>query len=293
MRSLPNCKIDFAAADEMYRATQQMSLQGDDDGVPAETIIGAYLGWALDEIERPQRIIDSPLEEEDWKADFEMLDRGTWSCTVDIGIAKKWHSAYRKAQNSNLLRKQEIEWLRVDAEQYERVIEARLEVIDQQAARIKELESLRQQILNIIGRSQKTSDDGLLLYLNDEVDYNWRITKRIGELEAALVDERARHNANEEGFSWPYLARKEPDLQEEYRFIARQELREEGKIGTSDQFPDTTKLIWQITEGRKAAIAAMSSLRTDIDCPECGAWLHFSDIAQHGSVLQSMLKEAE
>ena len=54
---------------------------------------------------------------------------------------------------------------------------------------------------------------------------------RIKELERALVDERARYNANEEGFSWEYLARKEPDLQEEYRFIARQELREEGEIG--------------------------------------------------------------
>jgi len=88
---------------------------------------------------------------------------------------------------------------------------------------------------------------------------------RIKELERALVDERARHNANEEGFSWPYLARKEPDLQEEYRFIARQELQEEGKIGPDaetgnrdhvvgpDQMVPNGK-VWQITEERKAAI---------------------------------------
>jgi hypothetical protein len=82
----------------------------------------------------------------------------------------------------------EIERLRADLEQSEIRIRARMDVIDDQAARIK-------------------------------------------ELERALVDERARYNANEEGFSWEYLARKEPDLQEEYRFIARQELREEGEIG--------------------------------------------------------------
>ena len=51
MRSKPNCKIDFEAAEEMYQATQKFSLC--EDGNPDYgTIIGAYLGWALDEIER-------------------------------------------------------------------------------------------------------------------------------------------------------------------------------------------------------------------------------------------------
>ena len=49
---------------------------------------------------------------------------------------------------------------------------------------------------------------------------------------------------------------------------------------------------WQITEERKAALSAMSSLRTDVDCPQCDAWLHFSDIAEHAPVLRAMLTEA-
>jgi hypothetical protein len=50
---------------------------------------------------------------------------------------------------------------------------------------------------------------------------------------------------------------------------------------------------WQITEERRAALSAMSSLRTDVDCPQCDAWLHFSDIAEHAPVLCAMLEEAE
>ena len=51
--------------------------------------------------------------------------------------------------------------------------------------------------------------------------------------------------------------------------------------------------VWQITEERVAALVAMSSLRTDVDCPQCDAWLHFSDIAEHAPVLRAMLTEAE
>ena len=51
MRSKPSCKIDFAAAEEMYQATQQFPV-GEDGNPDYGTIIGAYLGWALDEIER-------------------------------------------------------------------------------------------------------------------------------------------------------------------------------------------------------------------------------------------------
>ena len=51
MRSKPNCKIDYAAAETMYRATTEFCLE--EDGTPsAAQILGAYLGWALDEIDR-------------------------------------------------------------------------------------------------------------------------------------------------------------------------------------------------------------------------------------------------
>jgi hypothetical protein len=64
---------------------------------------------ALDEIERLQCIIDNPPEEADWVADFALFDRGTRSGLVEIEKAKKWHSAYRKAQNSNMVRAQQNE----------------------------------------------------------------------------------------------------------------------------------------------------------------------------------------
>ena len=128
---------------------------------------------------------------------------------------------------------------------------------------------------------------------------------KITELGAALVEERAR--GNHYGMSYEEAVSPDPierwiingeiDAPKIYidrvRDEARRQLIAEGKIGNGDHFPDITKMVWQVTEERKAAIAAMSSLRTDIDCPECGAWLHFSDIAQHGSVLQAMLQEAE
>lgn len=61
VRSLPNCKIDYAAANEMYKVTAQM--RPDDDGNPDYgQIIGAYLGWALDEIDRLNERV-SDLEE--------------------------------------------------------------------------------------------------------------------------------------------------------------------------------------------------------------------------------------
>jgi F0F1-type ATP synthase epsilon subunit len=145
-----------------------------EDEQKARTILGAMIDSSGK--------VGTPPEEAEWKSDLEVLDRGTRSGLIDIEIAKMWHVAYRKAQNSNLLRKQEIEQLRAenlelqvavfgpdgirahqaciiadqaariseleieiaelkaDLEQSERVIEARLEVIDQQEARIKELE---------------------------------------------------------------------------------------------------------------------------------------------------------
>jgi hypothetical protein len=117
---------------------------------------------AIAEIERLLAIIDTPSEDE-WVVDFKKLNRfaGVGYSLIDIEIAKKWHTAYRKAQNSNLLRKQEIERLRKALDESERVVahktksaahwydehlQARADrvqtrrVVEQQAARIKELE---------------------------------------------------------------------------------------------------------------------------------------------------------
>ncbi len=67
------------------------------------------------EIERLRKIIDSPPEEESWKADYDLLHQ--LDASGAVCVARKWHAAYRKAQNSNLLRKQEIERLRAENEE--------------------------------------------------------------------------------------------------------------------------------------------------------------------------------
>ena len=49
-RSLPNCKIDYEVAEGMYQATTiLLPVDGNPDRAQ---IIGGYLGWALDEIDR-------------------------------------------------------------------------------------------------------------------------------------------------------------------------------------------------------------------------------------------------
>jgi DNA repair exonuclease SbcCD ATPase subunit len=62
------------------------------------------------EIERLRAIIDKPLEGRVWKIDLDTLN--TSPDDAEFNMARRWHAAYRKAQNSNLLRKQEIERLR-------------------------------------------------------------------------------------------------------------------------------------------------------------------------------------
>ena len=110
--------------------------------------------------------------------------------------------------------------------------------------------------------------------------------------------------------------------------VAYQQLAEEGKIGPdadaahhecqecSEEFCDedecphdhTAEMVelnadhqyqpeaprsWQITEERKAALAAMSNLSETISCPDCGVWIGFADIGPHMAVLRAMLREAE
>ena len=49
-RSLPNCTIDYEVAERMYQATKELlPVDGNPDRAQ---IIGGYLGWALDEIDR-------------------------------------------------------------------------------------------------------------------------------------------------------------------------------------------------------------------------------------------------
>ena len=62
------------------------------------------------EVERLQDLIDKPPEEADWVADYHLLQSALDGPIIDA--ARKWHAAYRKAQNSNLMRAKEVERLR-------------------------------------------------------------------------------------------------------------------------------------------------------------------------------------
>ena len=95
---------------------------------------------------------------------------------------------------------------------------------------------------------------------------------------------------------------------EKFRSEARQLLQAEGKIR-----PDDSKKIshlrpyevvaadlagmlaksWQITDERKAALAAMCNLSETISCPDCGVWIGFADIGPHMAVLRGMLEESQ
>lgn len=119
-------------------------------------------------------------------------------------------------------------------------------------------------------------------------------------LEAALVEERANKmiqaddcTQNQDAADFhhrcicEYNVKKCP-IEQWWLDRARITLQAEGKIG-----PDAKLRSWQITEERKAALAAMSNLSETISCPDCGVWIGFADIGPHMAVLRAMLREAE
>lgn len=112
-------------------------------------------------------------------------------------------------------------------------------------SRIKELEALRSDILGVIRRPKTTSDKGLILYLKELDEYNIRATKRVGDLEDALVEKQTA--------LMPSAPRCYADAR---RQAAIEQLRAEGKIG-----PDASKpRSWQITDERKAALKRLYGL---------------------------------
>lgn len=113
--------------------------------------------------------------------------------------------------------------------------------------------------------------------------------ERIKILEDALVEERANAKQSRTGnLLIAHLRDHNIDPHEYFSEKATEELRAEGKIG-----PDASKpRSWQITDERKEAIQAMSAMHINVDCPECGALLYFSDIADYRNVLRAMLEEA-
>jgi len=98
------------------------------------------------EIERLQGLIDKPPEEADWVADYHLLQSALDGPIIDA--ARKWHAAYRKAQNSNLMRTKEIERLRSDVNHWKLIAGEKhddmiswMKESEKKDTRIKELEA--------------------------------------------------------------------------------------------------------------------------------------------------------
>ena len=112
----PRCRPDIL---ERAKAADIDSLAGTDWGALREIVQGL-----IAEVERLRSDMQAILVDHEvpgWAEDFRRLNDG--SAFPVFEVAKKWHAAYRKAQNSNLIRKKQTE---------------------DQDARIKELEARNQ-----------------------------------------------------------------------------------------------------------------------------------------------------
>jgi TolA-binding protein len=208
----------------------------------------------------------------------------------------------------------EIERLRADLEQSERVIEARLDVIDQQAARIK---SLKKEIRRLKHESKVEQEftnsyikrlhdaEARIKELGSSLDEAEALTKqnaelmngylrRIAELEDALVEGLTnflhyRASCYDPARRCPY-AKECDDCStwdacghvEMFRSEARRQLQAEGKIG-----PDAKPRVWQITEERKKTSI------DSIELIELNNYYNDHTMFDLCNMLHAMLKEAE
>ena len=212
-----------------------------------------------------------------------------------------------------------IKELEADLEQAERVIEARSEVIDQQAALTK---SLKKEIRRLKHESKVEQEftnsyikrlhdaEARIKELGSSLDEAEALTKknaelmngylrRIAELEDALVEGLTnflhyRASCYDPARRCPY-AKECDDCStwdacghvEKFRSEAHRRLQAEGKIGNSEHFTDASKMIWQITEERKAAIWHAVAVLKENDPDDEHLW------DEEIAVLRTMLTEAE
>ena len=147
------------------------------------------------EIERLQDLIDKPTEEADWVADYHILQSALDGPIIDD--ARKWHDAYRKAQNSNLMRTKEVKRLRsLNESLMENGNDLRTRC-QKAEARIKELEADR-----IEARAQ------YLLFMNDNPGcIAWNFDE-LDETEQDALREKARYMLELEE-PWVYVQLRE------------------------------------------------------------------------------------
>lgn len=101
------------------------------------------------QIKELQDIIDKPPEDADWVADYHLLQSALDGPIIDA--ARKWHAAYRKAQNSNLMRAKEVERLRSENRELKKTDVWANDVI-------KEHESLNARINRLEAEAQEYHD---------------------------------------------------------------------------------------------------------------------------------------
>lgn len=183
---------------------------------------------------------------------------------------------------------------------------------------IKKLRALRSDIIAALSRPITTSDEGLLLYIRDEVDCNTRQANRITKLEAELAEmhkcalevtgflaekknledkikELKESLKNEKEWVSQYQKWLIEEVAEgmsengfaddDLRQKARDRLILDGKIGTD---ADAKSRVWKITKDR------VDALKGEIN----GYDIYDNDIETHSlkmrrkNVLKTMLKEA-
>lgn len=175
------------------------------------------------QIKELQNIIDKPPEEAQWMTDYHLL-RSAMDGPI-IESARRWHGAFRKAQNSNLIRRQQNERLEAEVERLRsenKIISDRAAHHDRQdakaiellAARIAELEAGKL-MYEEIAESYQIGVDDLRAYIK--------------RLEAAFLE------ATKEIVYAIHEGRDAPEGEDVYaEKVAREaleQLRAEGKIG--------------------------------------------------------------
>ena len=217
-----------------------------------------------------KELVDQANLAEDALAEIERLRAETEEAQESLTAAYLLGS-HKKAQEMAA----RIKELEADLEQAEICIQARLDVIDQQAARIK---SLKKEIRRLKHESKVEQEftnsyikrlhdaEARIKELGSSLDEAEALTKknaelmngylrRIAELEDALVEERAG------AIRCEFYDHCEIDLPDAM-IRARQELQADGKIG-----PDAAKpQVWQITQKRKNLLRFLLSGDFDRNC---------------------------
>ena len=158
-------------------------------------------GELIAEVERLQNLIDKPPEEADWKADMDFVESemGSRPYPAIVATTYKWLKAYRKAQNSNLIRRQQNKRLEEERALYVvpgSALEAALSWIEELKNYNKRLEKafLKSEI-----RRVNNPDNNHSWYPGDEsyVDFVNRV-KREAEQNAREALERIKEGGRDE-----------------------------------------------------------------------------------------------